>query len=145
MNKNFQELYQNVVMDHTKNPRNFFPLNDAIVGEGENPMCGDSFQIFLKLDNQLITEASFQGAGCAISKSSASILTESVVGKSVEEIRALAKTFGQMINGEELTTEACEKLGELIAFAEIANFPTRVKCAWLAWSALEKAIERVES
>ena len=142
MDDKFQKLYQKVVMTHTKNPKNFYEMSEpTAIGSDENPMCGDSYQVFLKMDHGVISELSFQGAGCAISKSSASILTTKLQGKTKVEALALVEKFNQLVYGEVTPEVLEEELGELAAFAGITAFPTRVKCVVLAWKALTTALE----
>lgn len=141
MNEKFAELYQKVMLEHARTPHNFGEPDDfSAVGEGDNPMCGDSFKVFVKLNGDLVSSAAFTGAGCAVSKSSASVMTEQVKGKSVEEIKSLFEQFQQLVNGDVKPEEADEGLGDLLAFTGIAEFPVRVQCAVLAWEALIKAL-----
>ena len=143
MDEKFQQLYQKVVMEHTKSPKNFYEMNDSTaIGFDENPMCGDSYQVFLKMDQGVISEISFQGAGCAISKSSASILTTKLTGKTKIEAFELIEKFNQLVYGEVSPEILEEELGELAAFAGITAFPTRIKCVVLAWKALAIALEQ---
>jgi len=132
------ELYQQVILDHSKSPRNFRQLEGANhVAQGHNPLCGDSVTIYLRLENDRIQEAAFQGSGCAISKASASLLTEALRGKSRAEVEAL---FGRV---HELVTtgkSAGAGLGKLAVFAGVHKFPTRVKCAILPWRAALAAV-----
>ena len=143
MDDKFQQLYQKVVMEHTKSPKNFYEMSEpTAIGMDENPMCGDSYQVFLKMDQDVISEISFQGAGCAISKSSASILTTKLQGKTKADALELVEKFNQLVYGE-VSPEALEsELGDLAAFAGITAFPTRVKCVVLAWKALVAALEK---
>jgi nitrogen fixation NifU-like protein len=144
MDNNLQQLYQKVVLEHTKQPKNFYKMTDpTVVGLDENPMCGDSYELFLRIDKDVIVEVSFQGAGCAISKSSASILTTQLKGKSKEEALRLTDKFYQLVYGEQSPEMLEEDLGELIAFAGITEFPTRIKCVVLAWKALQMALEKI--
>jgi len=143
MDDKFQQLYQKVVMEHTKSPKNFYEMSDSTaIGVDENPMCGDSYQVFLKMDQDIISEVSFQGAGCAISKSSASILTTKLPGKTKAEAYELIEKFNQLVYGDISPEMLEEELGELVAFAGITAFPTRIKCVVLAWKALAIALEQ---
>ena len=133
------ELYQEVILDHSKSPRNFRELEDANrSAEGNNPVCGDRFTVFLKLENDVIHDISFQGSGCAISKAAASMMTESIKGKTIGEAQKLFQQY------QELVKTGCEdKIGspKLSVFAGVHKFPMRVKCAVLAWHALLAALK----
>ncbi len=137
-----RDLYQDLILDHTRKPRNFHDLPEANHrAEGHNPLCGDRVSLMLDLRGDTIREAAFQGSGCAISVASASMLTEAVAGKSVEEVRRLLGAFLAQTTGSPLADEASEvELGKLAAFAGVREFPMRVKCATLAWRALESAL-----
>jgi nitrogen fixation NifU-like protein len=140
----FQQLYQQVVLAHTKEPQNFYKMVDpTVIGIDDNPMCGDYYELFLRMDGDVISEVSFQGAGCAISKSSASILTTQIRGMRREEVFELMGKFYQLVRGEQSPEELEEDLGELVAFAGITAFPTRIKCVVLAWRALQVALEKI--
>jgi nitrogen fixation protein NifU and related proteins len=133
-----EELYQQVILDHSKSPRNFHKMeNPSCVAEGHNPLCGDQIKVYLLMEGDRIRDVSFEGSGCAISKASASIMTESVKGKSKEEIRKLFDSFHEMIKTGEMKTDA----GKLSAFAGVHKFPARVKCAILSWHAVIAALE----
>lgn len=138
MNKDLTKLYQQVVMQHTKNPQNFYVLENSQKGVDENPMCGDAFKVFVKMANKMIIEISFQGHGCAISMSSASLMTEFVKNKTKREVKTFFTQFIKMLDGDDGNFS---KLGDLQAFAEISKFPVRKKCAILAWNALFNAIK----
>lgn len=141
MNEKFNQLYQKVVMEHARTPHNFGELEGfSTAGEGDNPMCGDSFKVFVRLSDDVVTDVTFTGAGCAVSKSSASVMTEQVKGKTITEIKALFEQFQELVNGEVAPEDADEKLGDLLAFAGIAEFPVRIQCATLAWEALTGAL-----
>ncbi len=140
-----RELYQEVILDHTKNPRNYRALPDATVhADGNNPLCGDRVTVYLKIEGDRIVDASFQGQGCAISKSSASIMTESVKGKTRAETEALFDRFHEMITGKSATAADPKVLGKLAVFQGVSEFPLRVKCASLAWHTLKSALESKE-
>jgi nitrogen fixation NifU-like protein len=133
------DLYQEVILDHDRRPRNFHPLADAShSAEGYNPLCGDRLTLYLKLDNGVVTDVSFEGAGCAISKASASLMTDAVKGKSVAEAQALFERFHRMVTTP--PEEPVEDLGKLSALAGVREFPVRVKCASLAWHTLKAAM-----
>lgn len=134
-----RELYQQVILDHNKNPRNYRELPDATVKvEGFNPLCGDHYTVFLKLDGDVIRDIGFVGNGCAISKASASVMSSSVKGKTRQEADALFDTFHKMVTGE--APDIGGELGRFAPFAGVAEFPTRVKCAILAWHTLKSAL-----
>ena len=134
MSDDLSDLYQEVILDHNRNPRNFRALPGADrQAEGDNPLCGDHYTVYLKLDKDVIKEASFQGAGCAISKASASLMTEQIKGKTVAEAQKLFTGFQQMLatgHGDEDT------LGSLSALGGVHKVPMRVKCAVLSWHAM---------
>jgi nitrogen fixation NifU-like protein len=135
-------LYQEVILDHNKNPRNFRPMEDATRKvEGYNPLCGDHYTIFVKTDGDVIQDVSFQGAGCAISKSSASVMTSLLKGKTKAEADLLFQSFHKLVTGELDAEKNAERLGKLAAFAGVSEFPARVKCASLAWHTLHAALE----
>ncbi len=135
-------LYEQVILDHNKNPRNFHALDpcDHRI-EGFNPLCGDHFTVYVKLDDGRITDISFTGAGCAISKSSASVMTSVLKGKTIAEAKTLFTKFHQMItaNPGDLVDEAA--LGKLRVFSGVREFPIRIKCATLAWHAMASALD----
>lgn len=136
-----RELYQEVILDHNRRPRNFRELADANhKAEGFNPLCGDRLTLFLKLDGDVIRDASFQGSGCAISKASASLLTDSVKGKTVAETAALFERFHRMVTLAPDASEDFSDLGKLAVLSGVREFPVRVKCASLAWHTLRAAL-----
>jgi nitrogen fixation NifU-like protein len=136
-----RELYQQVILDHNKNPRNFHEMADATSRvEGYNPLCGDHYTVFLKVDGETIAEVSFTGNGCAISKASASVMSSTVKGKSLEEAERLFETFHRLVTGDPSGLSPAE-LGRLAAFSGVSEFPARVKCATLAWHTLRTGLE----
>jgi nitrogen fixation NifU-like protein len=136
-----RELYQQVILDHNKNPRNFHDMPDATNRvDGYNPLCGDHYTIFLKTDGDTIREVSFTGSGCAISKASASVMSSTVKGKSKDEADQLFETFHRLVTGDQSGLSAAD-LGRLAAFSGVSEFPARVKCATLAWHTLRSALE----
>jgi len=139
------ELYQQVILDHNKKPRNFRKLDAANhSAEGYNPLCGDQLTIYLNLENDLVKEVGFEGSGCAISKASASMMTQAVKGKSKEQAEGLFKEFHSMVTGE-LDEETQENsLGNLKIFAGVREFPVRVKCATLPWHTMHAALNNKE-
>ncbi|MDQ3755807.1 MAG: SUF system NifU family Fe-S cluster assembly protein [Acidobacteriota bacterium] len=135
------ELYQQVILDHNKKPRNFHKLEDADrVSEGYNPLCGDQLIVYVQLDGDVIRDVSFEGSGCAISKAAASMMTQSVKGKTLTEAETLFKEFHGMVTGELDTEETPNNLGRLKIFAGVREFPARVKCASLSWHTLHAAL-----
>lgn len=137
-----RELYQELILEHSKHPRNFREIEGADrTMEGFNPLCGDHFTIYMKMDGDKISDISFQGAGCAISKSSASVMTQVLKGKTREEAEALFEKFHDMVTGK---VAADEGLGKLAVFSGVSEFPVRVKCASLAWHAMHAALEGKE-
>lgn len=135
-----RELYQQVILDHNKNPRNFREMPDATKRvEGYNPLCGDHYTIFVKTEGDTIAEVSFTGNGCAISKASASVMSSTVKGRTKEEAERLFETFHRLVTGETSGISATD-LGRLAAFSGVSEFPARVKCATLAWHTLRSAM-----
>jgi len=136
-------LYQEVILDHNKNPRNFKKLEDADCSvEGYNPLCGDHYTIFLKMDGEVISEIAFQGSGCAISKASASVMSTAVKGKTRAEAEVLFEKFHHLVRGEMQGETGIDELGKLAAFSGVSEFPARVKCAILPWHTMKNAIEK---
>jgi len=135
------DLYQEVILDHQRNPRNFAKLPTANhQAEGANPLCGDHVTVYLDVEDGVIRDISFQGEGCAIAKASASMMTSAVKGKSLADASATFKNFHQMITGGQDPCFDLEALGKLAAFSGVSAFPVRVKCASLAWHTLNAAI-----
>lgn len=140
MTSELDELYQSVILDHNASPRNFRKLDDATAhAEGRNPLCGDVYEIWLKLDGDQIAEATFQGQGCAISKASASMMTEAIKGKTVAEARQLFDRFHSLVTGG---ASADALPAKLAVFQGVRAFPIRVKCATLSWHAMKAALDR---
>src|SRR6185369_6868064 len=136
-----RELYQQVILDHNKNPRNFREIPEATAKvEGYNPLCGDHYTIFLQLDGDTIKDVSFTGNGCAISKASASVMSSTVKGKSRDEAAHLFDVFHRLVTGDPSGVDAVE-LQRLAAFSGVSEFPARVKCATLAWHTLNAALK----
>jgi nitrogen fixation protein NifU and related proteins len=135
------DLYQEVILDHNKKPRNYRRLTDATCSaEGYNPLCGDQITVYLKLDDGVIRDVGFQGSGCAISKASTSIMTTTVKGRTREETGSLFDTFHRLVTGGGAVPDL-DSVGRLAAFAGVCEFPARVKCATLAWHTLRAALE----
>ena len=138
-----EELYQDIIIDHNSRPRNFRKLEGSIRSvEGYNPLCGDRFTVYLKVEDDLIADIGFQGSGCAISKASASLMTESVMGKSKAEAEEIFKAFRHMITREPGSDfDPDEILGDLEILSGVSEFPVRIKCATLSWHTLNAALE----
>ena len=139
MSTELQDLYQEVILDHNRRPRNFRTIETGQKAEGFNPLCGDKVTVYLTVDNGVIKDASFQGSGCAISKASASLMTDSVKGKTLEEAQALFERFQRMITAP--ADAPVDNMGKLTVLAGVRQFPVRVKCASLAWHTLRSAVE----
>ncbi|MGA7616558.1 MAG: SUF system NifU family Fe-S cluster assembly protein [Thermoanaerobaculia bacterium] len=135
-----RELYQEIILDHNRNPRNFGRLDPADrTIEGFNPLCGDHYTVTMNMEGDRITAVRFEGSGCAISKASASVMTAMVQGKRTDEAEHLFEEFRRMVTGEK-PPDDLEKLGKLAAFSGVSEFPSRVKCAILAWHAMSSAL-----
>lgn len=133
-----RELYQETILEHSRKPRNYGELPSANhKAEGFNPLCGDHYTVYLNVKDGAIAEITFHGAGCAISKASASMMTQSLKGKSEQEAEALFEQFHNLVTG---SGGQPEKLGKLAVFAGVSEFPLRVKCATLAWHAMRAAL-----
>ena len=136
-----RDLYQQMILDHNRNPRNYRELPNATKRvDGYNPLCGDHYTVFVELDGDVIKEITFTGNGCAISKSSASVMTTTVKGKKTEDAEKLFDTFHKLVTGEPAGLSEAE-LGRLAAFSGVSEFPARVKCATLAWHTLHSALQ----
>ena len=136
-----RELYQEVIFDHYRQPRNFGQMSDAnCKAEGYNPICGDKVKLYLQVENGMIRDARFEGTGCAISTASASLMTEMIKGKSKQQALDILHKFHNMVTG----TASAEDLGKLAALAGVSEFPERVKCATLAWHTMKAALENVQ-
>ena len=141
MDHELKELYQQVILDHNKSPRNFRKIeNPSRFAEGYNPLCGDKINIYLNLDNDRIGDISFQGSGCAISKASASLMTSMLKGKTREEAEELFNRFHNMVTDKLGENPNVEDLGKLAVLAGVRDFPVRVKCASLAWHTMMNAL-----
>ncbi len=135
------DLYQEVILEHNKNPRNFREIEEADqTADGKNPLCGDALRVYVAMDGDTIADVAFKGSGCAISKASASMMTQAVKGKTREEVEAIFGEFHSMVTGG-LDIETDENnLGKLKIFAGVLEFPARVKCASLSWHTLNAAL-----
>ena len=139
------DLYQEVILDHNRRPRNFGTLDGASHhAEGYNPLCGDRLTLYLTIDNDRITDVGFEGSGCAISKASASLMTEAVKGKTVAEAESLFARFHELVTTPPDLPAKIEGLGKLAVFAGVREYPARVKCASLAWHTLKNAVEAAD-
>jgi nitrogen fixation NifU-like protein len=139
------DLYQEVILEHNKNPRNFREIETADrKAVGNNPLCGDALQVFVEIDADTIKDVSFKGSGCAISKASASMMTEAVKGKSLDQALILFDEFHRMVLGELDVETDDNHLGKLRVFAGVLEFPARVKCASLSWHTLKAALKGEE-
>ena len=140
------DLYQEVILEHNKNPRNFREIETATrTADGNNPLCGDALRVYVEMEDELVKDVAFKGSGCAISKASASMMTQAVKGKSRAEAEVLFDEFHKMVTGE-LDAEADEnRLGKLKIFAGVLEFPARVKCASLSWHTLHAALSGEET
>ena len=135
------ELYQETILEHNRKPRNFRSIENADrTAIGNNPLCGDALRVYLKLDGDRIAEAAFEGSGCAISKASASMMTQAVQNKTVEEAQMLFEEFHKMVTGKLDPEPDDNHLGSVRIFAGVLEFPARVKCASLSWHTLNAAI-----
>ncbi len=141
MRDDLRDLYQEVILDHTKRPRNFGPLADANrKAEGFNPLCGDRVHVFVQLDGDKVRDVHFQGSGCAISTASASLMTEAVKGRPEAKVRELFQHFHDLMTVEDVEPDP-ETLDKLAVFAGVREFPVRVKCATLAWHTMVAALD----
>jgi len=139
------ELYQEVILDHNRQPRNFGEIPDANgKAEGFNPLCGDKVTVYIKTNGDRIEEVTFKGTGCAISTASASLMTEALKGKTVEEAKEIFKKFHDMVTGRDESVREEEELDHLFVFNRLSEYPVRVKCATLVWHAFLAALEDKE-
>ena len=137
------ELYQQVILDHNKRPRNFRKIEPAShTAEGHNPLCGDQLTIYLNLEGDEVKDVAFEGSGCAISKASASMMTQAVKGKRKAEVEKLFQEFHSMVTGDLDEEQEENELGNLMIFGGVREFPVRVKCATLPWHTLHAALNR---
>jgi nitrogen fixation protein NifU and related proteins len=140
------ELYQQVILDHNKKPRNFHKLETANHrAEGYNPLCGDQLNVYLELEGDLVKDVSFEGSGCAISKASASMMTQAVKGKTKQETESLFEEFHRMVTGQLDADREENHLGHLTIFAGVREFPVRVKCATLSWHTMHAALNNKDA
>ena len=134
------DLYQEILLEHNNKPRNFRKLDDAsTTAEGYNPLCGDQITLYLKLAGDVVEDVSFQGVGCAISRASASMMTQSIKGKSLDEAYVIFNAFHEMITHPDIEPDY-DTLGDLETLAGVNEYPTRIKCAILAWHTMRSAL-----
>jgi nitrogen fixation NifU-like protein len=139
-----RELYQEVILDHSKNPKNFKELDDAShQSQGHNPLCGDRLTLYLAVEDGVIQDVGFKGAGCALSTASASMMTETLKGKSEAEVEAIFGAFHDLVTGQSAEADG-DVLGKLAVFGGVRDYPVRVKCATLAWHTLKAALAKAE-
>jgi nitrogen fixation NifU-like protein len=136
-----RDLYQEVILDHNRRPRNFRAMDDASArAEGHNPLCGDRVTVYVRLDGDRIVDVSFEGSGCAISKASASLMTDGVMGRRIADADSLFRAFQALVTAGPATAPAGGDVGKLEVLAGVRDYPSRVKCATLAWHALQSAL-----
>lgn len=137
-----RELYQQVILDHNKSPRNFRVMVDPDrESEGHNPLCGDHLNVYVKFEGDRIADIAFQGVGCAISKASASLMTDAVKGRTLREAESLFSKFHDLVTSDVSSPPETDGIGKLAVFTGVREFPVRIKCATLAWHALQAALE----
>ena len=135
-------LYQEVILDHNRRPRNFHPMEHASCSaDGKNPNCGDQLTIWLRVEDEVVTDVSFQGQGCAISKASASMMTDAIKGKSRTDVVKLYEKVHKLVTGEDPALAKDKEMGSLRALGGVSKFPMRVKCASLSWHAMKAALD----
>jgi len=135
-------LYQEVIIDHSHHPHNFCVCNEANhMGDGYNPLCGDKLTLYIKEENGVVEEATFQGSGCAIFMASASMMTDAIKGKKIDEIKELYKNFHVLVTSGDIN-QTTKNIGKLAVFAGVSEFPVRVKCAILPWHTLKEALDK---
>ena len=141
MKDHLRDLYQQVILDHNRSPRNFRVLENANrTADGSNPLCGDKMTLYLRVDDDVIQDVGFQGSGCAISQASASLMTGAVKGKTTKEAEELFRAFHRMVTSPPHSPSGAESLGKLAALGGVRQFPARVKCANLSWHTLQAAL-----
>ena len=141
MSAELRELYQSVILDHNKQPRNFGePPGANRLAAGVNPLCGDKVTVYLEVRGDIVTDAAFEGVGCAISTASASLMTDGIKGKTIAEVEKLFDGFHEMVTSDTRSPVDASELGKLEVFSGVREFPMRVKCATLAWHAMREAL-----
>ena len=142
---NVKDLYQDVIVDHNRSPRNFRDMENANrTADGYNPLCGDKLKIFIRIENGVIEDVSFEGSGCAISIASASLMTQQIKGKTEEEVNGIFNDFHEMVTDESDKMGDFETMGKLAALAGVKQYPSRIKCATLCWHTLNAAMKGTE-
>jgi len=139
VNDELRELYQDVIIEHSKRPRNFHPIEHGQKADGYNPLCGDTVTVYLDMDGEKVADCAFQGHGCAISTAAASVMTETLKGKTRAEAEAIFQDYHQLVTGTGDIEP--EELGKLAVFAGVSEFPARVKCATLCWHTARAALD----
>jgi nitrogen fixation NifU-like protein len=137
-----RDLYQEVILDHGKNPRNFGKIEGARSAHGHNPLCGDLVTVYVVVRDGIVEDLKFEGSGCAISTASASMMTQALKGRTVEEVESLFERYHDVVTGRADPAQGTDDLGKLAVFAGVAEFPLRVKCATLSWHTLKAALEQ---
>lgn len=138
-----EDLYQELILDHNRSPRNYRKLEHTDHhAEGYNPLCGDRVTVYVRIEGDRVSDVTFEGSGCAISTASASLMTESLKGKTLEQARALFRRFHGMVTGDGSASTEGPELGKLAVFSGVYRFPARVKCATLVWHTLNAALEK---
>lgn len=136
-----RDLYQDVILDHSKKPRNFHKIEGACSANGHNPLCGDQLTVYVSLDGDTVKDVAFEGSGCAISTAAASMMTQTLKGKTKAEVEALFEIYHDVVTGKRSGEDCLDELGKLAVFSGVSEFPVRVKCASLAWHTMKAAIE----
>lgn len=136
-----RDLYQDVILDHSKRPRNFHKIEGGSCAHGHNPLCGDQLTVYVILDGDVVADVAFEGSGCAISTAAASMMTQVLKGKTREEVDALFETYHDVVTGKRDGEECMDELGKLAVFSGVSEFPVRVKCASLAWHTMRAALD----
>lgn len=145
MSSELRELYQEVILDHNKNPRNYQELEGAThTAEGYNPLCGDKVKIFLRIVDNVVEDVAFLGDGCAISTASASLLTQAIKGKGRQDVETLFGKFRDMLTQDSTDRQQIDGLGKLAVFEGVCEYPARVKCATLCWHTLQAALDKAD-
>ena len=136
-----RDLYQDVILDHSKRPRNFHKIEGASTANGHNPLCGDQLTVYLVMENGVVEDVAFEGSGCAISTAAASMMTQALKGKTKEEVDALFEVYHDVVTGKRAGEDCMDELGKLAVFSGVSEFPVRVKCASLAWHTMKAALD----
>lgn len=137
-----RDLYQEVILDHSKNPRNQHAIPGAREARGHNPLCGDQITVYLVVEDNVVADVAFEGQGCAISTAAASMMTQAVKGKTREEAARMFHAYHEVVTGRADLLDVADELGKLAVFAGVSEFPVRVKCATLAWHTMHAALDQ---